>query len=123
MRRSLRVTIAVLIATATVVQAAPSRGFLWRATDRSGRVVYLAGSIHALSDDFYPLSAAFENAYRESNTLVEEIDLGEGLAANPLQLLQGAMLQPPATLQKVLAPETFALVSRHVAAIGLPMEL
>src|SRR2546423_54080 len=107
LRRSLRTTIVALLPTAAVLQAAPRGGFLWRATDRSGRVVYLAGSIHALSDDFYPLSAAFENAYKESNTLVEEIDLGEGLASNPLQLLQGAMLQPPATLQKVLAPETY----------------
>jgi len=49
----------VLAAVATV--PAQSRSFLWKATNARGSV-YLAGSIHMLTADAYPLSPAFDAA-------------------------------------------------------------
>src|SRR5262245_4839877 len=77
-------TVAVAGATAAQNRAASGKSFLWKV--ESGRNhVFLAGSIHALSADVYPLSPAFEQAFLASGTLVEEIDLAEteSLAAAP----------------------------------------
>src|ERR1700693_881119 len=56
--------------------AAASRDFMWKVTGKTG-AVYLIGSVHMLTQDFYPLSKAFEDAFKESDLLVEEVDLEE----------------------------------------------
>ena len=58
----------------------------------ASKVLYLAGSVHALGADSYPLSsAAYENAFNAAGTLVEEINLAEAeqLAAAPMLLAKG----------------------------------
>ena len=77
-------------AAVAVAQTAPAKSFLWKVQSGS-KVLYLAGSVHALSADVYPLSAAFERAFAASGTLVEEIDLAEteSLAAAPAILAKG----------------------------------
>ena len=52
------------------------KSFLWK-VQAGSKVVYLAGSVHALGADVYPLSPAYENAFAASGTLVEEINLAE----------------------------------------------
>ncbi len=43
--------------------------------------MYLVGSVHMLTEDFYhPLSKAFEEAFKDSDLLVEEADLAEMLS-------------------------------------------
>ncbi len=42
--------------------AAASRDFMWKVTGKTG-AVYLIGSVHMLSQVFYPLSKAFEDAF------------------------------------------------------------
>src|ERR671936_210105 len=78
---TLRRFIACSIAAALVVAGRPSAAtsnFLWKATSRSGSgTIYLVGSLHLLTSDFYPLNAAFETAFNDSDLLVEELDLGE----------------------------------------------
>ena len=56
--------------------AAATPSFLWKATRGQG-VLYLVGSVHLLSEDYYPLSPALDAAFKESDLLVEEVDLGE----------------------------------------------
>lgn len=111
---------AVLLLAAPL-QAQP-RNFLWKAMGKGG-VVYLAGSVHMLSPDFYPLGPALETAFRESDLLVEEVDMAEMLgAASQLNLLTRGMLPAGSTLQQVTSPATYALVTRTVAGLGVPME-
>ena len=58
--------------------AATARDFLWKVSGKTGTVsVYLVGSVHMLTEDFYPLSKAFEEAFKDSDLLVEEADLAE----------------------------------------------
>ena len=114
---------AVLVASfALHATAAAARDFLWKATGKSG-VVYLAGSIHLLTEDFYPLSPALERAFKDSDLLVEEVDLAE-LLSSPvqMQLLTRGMLPAGQSLEKVVSPATFAEVTRRVAGLGLPIE-
>jgi uncharacterized protein YbaP (TraB family) len=101
---------------------AAARDFLWKVTGKTG-TVYLVGSVHMLTQDFYPLSKTLEDSFKESDLLVEETDLAELLAPQAqLLMLSRGMLPSGQSLDQVIAPETFAAVSRRAAALGFPIE-
>jgi uncharacterized protein YbaP (TraB family) len=78
-------------------------------------VLYLAGSVHALRADVYPLNPAFERAFQASATLVEEIDLTQAdlLTLGPVMLSKG-MYQDGRTFETVVSKETLALVTKRL---------
>jgi uncharacterized protein YbaP (TraB family) len=100
---------------------APTRGVLWKASNRQG-VVYLVGSVHLLTKDYYPLSPTLDAAFNESDLLVEEIDLGDTGALNALQLITRSQLPAGESLDKLLGPATYARASKRFAALGIPIE-
>jgi len=102
--------------------AAAARDFLWKVSGTTGSV-YLVGSVHLLTKDFYPLSPALESAFKESDLLVEEADLAEMLspAAQMLMLSRG-MLPANTALDAVVSPATFELVMTRAKELGLPVE-
>lgn len=103
------------------IQAAGS-SLLWKATSPRGGVVYLAGSIHLLSDEYYPLAPAFESAFAESDLLVEEIDMGDMLAPeSQMLMLTRGMMPAGKTLDSVVSPETMQAVRAKVTELGLPI--
>jgi uncharacterized protein YbaP (TraB family) len=117
----------LLIASLAVAALAPTRAathaFAWKATGRQG-AVYLVGSVHLLSKDFYPLNPALDSAYKDSNLLVEEVDLGE--MAQPdaqMALLSRGMLPSGQTLDTVLSPTTAALLNKHLGDFGMMGEV
>jgi uncharacterized protein YbaP (TraB family) len=120
-RAAVVVALAVALGSFTGVdaQTKAAKSFLWKV--QSGpRVMYLAGSVHALSADVYPLSPAFEQAFAASDTLVEEIDLGTaGLLGLGPMLLSKAMYRDGRTFDKAVSKETHDLVVKHMK--GLPM--
>jgi len=123
------IAIAVLVAAAAAAslsaQTPPPTGksFLWK-VHAGPRLVYLAGSVHALSPDVYPLSPAFEQAFLASDTLVEEIDLSEAdlLALAPTILAKG-MFVDGRRFDGVVSKETAALVATRLKDAGLPAEM
>jgi uncharacterized protein len=101
---------------------AATRNFLWKATSRQG-VVYLVGSVHLLTKDYYPLSPALDDAYKDSDLLVEEVDMGEMLAPDAqMQIAMRGMLPAGQSLEKVVAPATMTLVTKTVADLGVSVE-
>jgi uncharacterized protein YbaP (TraB family) len=76
-----------------------------------------------LTPDAYPLSAAFERAYTDSDVLVEEVDIAEmtGTEVQMKTLMRG-MLPPGQTLDKVLAPATLTLLTKAATDVGAPIE-
>jgi uncharacterized protein len=110
---------AALLALALLTPThAAGRAFAWKATGKQG-VVYLVGSVHLLSKDFYPLNPALETAYKDSNLLVEEVDLGEmGQTGNQAALLARGMLPNAQTLDAILSPATLALLNKHLPDLG-----
>ena len=117
---------ATLIAATTVsaqTAAGAGKSFLWKVT-AGDKVAYLAGSIHLLSADVYPLSAAFERAFAASPTLVEEIDLGEAdsVAAAPALLRRGMYLDGR-NFDASVSRETAALVSARLKETGMPVQM
>ena len=120
--RSLLYAILVTAFTLGHASAVVARDFLWKVTGKGG-VVYLAGSLHLLTQDFYPLSPAFENAFKASDLLVEEADLGELTSPQAqMQTLSRGMLPPNQSLDTVLSPATIAQISKRTTQLGVPIE-
>jgi uncharacterized protein YbaP (TraB family) len=126
LRRS-RSALAVAVAMAAVAVASTAaqprtatRSFMWKATRQQG-AVYLVGSVHMLTKDFYPLAAAIEAGFKDSDLLVEEVDLAEMLAPDQqFSLLARGMLPAGQRLDKVVSPATMALVNARVGSLGMP---
>jgi uncharacterized protein len=119
MKRPLRLWRSVALAVVSVLvvctaSSAQSKSFLWKVQSGS-RVLYLAGSVHALSADVYPLNPAFERAFQASGVLVEEIDMAQAdlLALGPMLLTKG-MYTDGRTFDKAVSKETLALVAKKV---------
>src|SRR4051794_2759742 len=111
-----------LIALLVVRPGAASPSFLWKATGPRGGAIFLAGSLHLLSNEYYPLAPAFDQAFTQSDLLVEELDMAEMLAPEAQMLmLQRGMMPAGQTLDKVLTPETMASVREKVTEMGLPL--
>ena len=111
---------AMAAAVALVAQlhaAAPN--FLWKATASGGGVVYLAGSVHMLTESYYPLDPVFDQAFKEADLLVEEVDLAQLLAPDTqLSILMRSRLPDGQTLADVLTPATMALFKTFTADLG-----
>ncbi|HKH75269.1 MAG TPA: TraB/GumN family protein [Vicinamibacterales bacterium] len=103
--------------------AATGKSFLWK-VHAGSKVLYLAGSVHALGADSYPLSAAYENAFKAAGTLVEEINLAdaEQLAAAPLLLAKG-LYTDGRTFDSAVAKDTATMVATRLKNTGIPMEM
>jgi len=119
--RVLRTTLATA-AVLLVAVAAQAKSFAWKVTGKSG-VVYLVGSVHLLSNDFYPLQPALEAAYKDSDLLVEEVDMAELTDPSAQLALLGKAMLPSATpLDKVISAETYAMLAKRAESLGLPLE-
>jgi uncharacterized protein YbaP (TraB family) len=84
--------------------------------------MYLAGSLHLLTSEYYPLAPAFDEAFAHSDLLVEELDMAEMLAPDAQMLMLRRGMNPAGqTLDQVLSPKTMASVKAKVDELGLPI--
>jgi uncharacterized protein YbaP (TraB family) len=122
-RISAAVAVALLVASGAVAQTRGGHSFLWK-VQSGGNVMYLAGSVHALTADAYPLNPAYQHAFDASGALVEEIDLAE---ADPLSggigLLAKGMYQDGRTFTSAVSRDTAALVQQKLAGTPLALEV
>ena len=106
-------------APASPAPAAQGKSFIWT-VERDGRVSWLVGSLHLLSQEFYPLPAAMESAFARADTLVEEIDMNE--AEDPALaaiILSKALYPAGTTLSSQLSKETHQKLSAWLQTAGL----
>jgi uncharacterized protein YbaP (TraB family) len=119
-RLVLAVALAISIASASI-ESAPAN-FLWRATKGQGSL-YLVGSVHLLTKDYYPLSPALDRAFKDADLLVEEVDMGEMIATeNQLNMLATGMLPAGQSLDTIVSPVTLAAVNKRLETLGIPIE-
>lgn len=119
-RTGASIAIAIVLAILQL-QAAPA-SFLWKATSPRGGTVYLAGSIHLMAREYYPLAPAFDDAFAKCDLLVEELDMAEMLAPEAqMQMLTRGMMPSGQTLDKVLTADTMNAVRSKVTDMGLPL--
>jgi uncharacterized protein len=123
-RRAAALSAALAVLVAAPLGASPQpRNFAWRVTDPQGVVMYLVGSVHLLTKDFYPLNPALERAYRDSELLVEEVDIAELSGAGSQMSMLTRGIQPSSKpLDTVLSAATMALLSKKAQDVGLPIE-
>src|SRR3954452_13049667 len=101
-----------VVALLAAAQAVEAKTFGWKATGKGG-TIYLVGSIHVMSESFYPLNPALDAAFKDSDLLVEEVDLAEMLDPTAqLAVLSRGMLPSNQSLDKLLSPATMALVEK-----------
>jgi uncharacterized protein YbaP (TraB family) len=120
-------TVLLLLALASAAvraqPAGPAKSLLWKVSSREG-MVYLVGSVHLLTKDYYPLNPALDAAFSDSDLLVEELDLGEMQSATSrTSLLARSQLPPGQSLDQVVSATTFGLVTKRFSALGLPVDI
>ncbi len=92
---------------------------LWKITSRTNSI-YLAGSVHLLKKESYPLDKAFYDSFAASDKLVLEANLKETNQEEIQKLTVTKGLNPEgSTLEKTLSPETYKLVTNKVAQMGM----
>jgi uncharacterized protein len=122
MRRfALGVMVAAVFAAAGP-QAQTSRAhFMWAVRQAGAPPIYLVGSLHVLTPEFYPLDPALEKAFTESKVLIEEVDLDE--LTNPLTalaLVSKAMLADGRTLNQLISADLYKQVIARAEKAGVP---
>jgi uncharacterized protein YbaP (TraB family) len=119
-----RLVLGSLVAASIVVvpsAQAPAKSFLWTVNAPGAPPSYLLGSLHVLTPDYYPLSAAIEKAFAASTVLIEEADIDE--VTNPatvMGLVGKAMLTDGRTLDQMIPDELYSRVVERTDKLGLP---
>ncbi|MGH8128084.1 MAG: TraB/GumN family protein [Gammaproteobacteria bacterium] len=94
---------------------------LWRVSDHAGHVMYLAGSMHALTKSDLPLPTAYTKAFYASDRLIEELNLaGLDSATVSQQALQMGLLQNT-TLAKVMGKTDWVRAKALAAKSGVDL--
>jgi uncharacterized protein YbaP (TraB family) len=96
----------------------------WRVTGRSGGDVTLLGSMHVLRESDYPLPSSIDALVERADIVVMEIDLDDIDAAQQQRLILDLGVLPQGTaLEDVVDAEAYRRLERHVAALGVDLEL
>lgn len=96
---------------------------LWRLSEGDA-TVYLLGSIHVATPDFYPLAPSIESAFAEAGALAFEIDLSPSAQADAVQQVQALGMYPQGeTIWAALSPQTAGLLRQRAAEVGLPLQV
>lgn len=86
-------------------------------------VMYIGGTFHLLRQSDFPLPSEFEKAYRLSDILVFETDIGR--FNEPLtqqKLLAKARYADGSTVDKHLSADTYKLLRQYCATNGIPLD-
>jgi hypothetical protein len=91
---------------------------------KGNSVMYVGGTFHLLRQSDFPLPVEFDRAYKESDILVLETDLGEFKDPSMQQkLMSKAIYTDGSTIDQHLSPKTYKLLSEYCASNGLPLEM
>jgi uncharacterized protein YbaP (TraB family) len=121
-RRAFLVALLLALLVAGPSAQTPAKHFLWSVKDSKGAVVYLLGSIHVLTPDFYPLSADIEKQFDASKVLIEEVNIDDmNDPTSLIPILAKAMFTDGRTLDQVVSPDVYAEVKKRAEKSGLPM--
>jgi uncharacterized protein len=111
-------SIVVLCLTVGTVQAATS---VWQLS-KNGQQLYIAGTVHLLPPEQFPLPAEFNQAYQQADTLVFETDVRQLETPQGMQLLmQQAMYQDGRSLNQVLSKDTYQQLQQFATAHGVDL--
>lgn len=106
----------------TAVPPAESPKILWK-VQSPRNTIFLAGSIHVLQPQHYPLPQVFDEAFKQSSRVMFEVDL-DGLASPEAQMemLRNGLYLNGKTLPTVLSPKNYAMAKANLTQLGLQIE-
>lgn len=97
-----------------------AEGPVWKISKGDSHL-YLAGTLHLLTRQDYPLPSGFDRAYQEAGTLVFETDLRSFSEPSfQQQMMQRMQLPEGKTLSDVLGSETLQSLQAHLDSRQLP---
>lgn len=99
-----------------------AEALFWKVESETA-TVYLLGSIHLASNDFYPFPYHIENAFNESDYLVVEVDLAAIDQQEIVQLItRHGHLTDGQTLGTIMTESTYDAVKNEFAEFGINMQ-
>lgn len=116
--------VAVSEEIAPAVESVESSGqhTLWRVSSEE-HSIYVAGSIHLLKQENYPLADVLEKAFEESQVLVMEVDPAqEDDPGVQWRMMQMMFLEKGETLEKMIEKETYEKASVVAPEVGIEMD-
>ena len=97
--------------------------FMWKISS-GDKPSYLLGSLHAVPEGMYPLPAAVETAFLDSDTLVVEADVTALDPAKLIQIVMARALNPSgADLSSVLSDDAMDKLQTILQRNGLPLAM
>lgn len=110
----------VLVVFASTSASAESS--VWKA-QKDGSIIYLGGTFHILRETDYPLPPEFEKAYKASEIVVFETDIGKlQEQATQMELLAKAMYPDGSTVDKHLSAKAYGELSAYCESRGIPLK-
>jgi uncharacterized protein YbaP (TraB family) len=88
--------------------------FLWKVTGGSG-VAFLFGTVHVGKNDLYPLASVIEDSFKQSDTLIEEVDPATSLESLRLaqDIIKGGMYPADDSIANHLSEVTRARLTDY----------
>ncbi|MDR6983107.1 uncharacterized protein YbaP (TraB family) [Rheinheimera pacifica] len=118
MKKLLTLLSAALLLSVSTVQADTS---VWQVTKGDQRL-YIAGTVHLLPPEQFPLPQEFSQAYSQADMLVFETDVRELETAKGMQLLmQHAMYSDGRSLSQVLSATTYQQLQQYAKTQGVDL--
>ncbi len=95
---------------------------VWQ-VEYQGKKLYLAGTMHLLKQEDYPLPKAFEQAFKNSKSLYFETDMGALTdPAFQQKMVQAMLLKPGESLKNKLKQPTYEALAEHFQQRGIAVE-
>ena len=100
---------------------ASAESSVWKA-QKDNSIIYLGGTFHILRETDYPLPPEFDKAYKASEIVVFETDIGKLQdPATQQKLLAKAMYADGSTIDKHLSAKAYGELSAYCEANGIPL--
>lgn len=95
---------------------------VWQVS-KGDNILYIGGTIHLLSEQDYPLPAAFDKAYEKADTLVFETDIATMNSPEYQQKTMSlVMLSDGKTIKDFISDKTFNALQQHLQQRGIPVQ-
>lgn len=101
---------------------ASAESSVWK-VQKGASVIYLGGSCHLLRETDFPLPPEFDKAYKASEVVVFETDIGKLLDPSLLEAFMSKARYPDgSTLEKHLNARTYGELRAYCDANGIPLD-
>lgn len=97
----------------------PEGPILYKATDSDGDVVWLFGSIHVGSEDFYPLPDYITQAFGESEALAVEVNINEVDTGSSIMSATKLIYKDLSKISDHIDAETYSQAVQYLTEAGL----